>query len=194
MQIVYVDRDSYRNKHSTEFISALHRRFGDFYLLPEGGSNKAALQGCAEIVTDINTPFDVITVACGTGATLAGLATALKPEQHATGFSVLKGAEFLIRDVAEMLAENGLQTSSNWHIELDYHFGGYAKTTPGLFAFISQFKTDFGVALDAVYTGKMFYGLFDQISKGMFKRGTRIVAVHSGGLQGNAGFPELDGL
>ena len=194
MKIVYIDRDSYRNKHSSEFISALHRRFGDFYLLPEGGSNRAAVQGCAEIVTDINTPFDVITVACGTGATLAGLVTALKPEQHATGFAVLKGADFLNRDVAEMLAETACHTSANWHIEYGYHFGGYAKTTPALFTFIRQFKTDFGIALDAVYTGKMFYGLFDLISKGMFERGTRIVAVHSGGLQGNAGFTELDGL
>ena len=194
MRVVYVDRVTYRNKHSAEFINTLHQRFGDFYLLPEGGSNQAALQGCKEIVTDINTPFDVITVACGTGATLAGLVTALEPEQHATGFAVLKGADFLNRDVAEMLAESGCNRSANWHIELDYHFGGYAKTTPELFTFIRQFKTGFGIALDAVYTGKMFYGLFDLISKGMFDRGTRIVAVHSGGLQGNAGFPELDGL
>lgn len=194
MQLVYVDRESYRNKSSAQFIETLHQRFGDFYLLPEGGSNPAALKGCAEIVTDINTPFDVISVACGTGATLAGLITALNNEQHATGFAVLKGADFLKHDVANWLAACESQAAHNWHIELDYHFGGYAKTTPELFAFIRQFKTDFDIALDAVYTGKMFYGLFDCISKGVFERGTRIVAIHSGGLQGNAGFPELDTL
>ena len=194
MQLVFADRETYRNKSSVEFIDGLHERFDDFYLLPEGGSNQLAVKGCAEIVTDINESFDVISVACGTGATLAGLITALNTNQHATGFAVLKGAEFLNRDVAQLLAAGGNQAAHNWHIELDYHFGGYAKTSPELFGFIKQFKSDFDIELDAVYTGKMFYGLFDQISKGMFERGTRIVAVHSGGLQGNAGYPELDGL
>lgn len=191
MQLVYVDRKTYRNKTSTSFLDQLHERFGDFYLLPEGGSNQQALTGCAEIVTDIHAPFDVITVACGTGATLAGIATALKTEQHAIGFAVLKSADFLSKDVTKMLAECGYQQAHQWHIENSYHFGGYAKTSPELFAFIRKFKSDFGIELDAVYTGKMFYGLFDLISKGAFERGTRIVAVHTGGMQGNAGFPEL---
>lgn len=194
MQLVYIDRHSYRNKNTAEYIDTLHQRFGDFYLLPEGGSNATALKGCAEIVTDINMPFDVISVACGTGATLAGLVSALNNEQHAIGFAVLKGADFLRHDITDMLAACGRQTARNWLIELDYHFGGYAKTTPELFAFIRQFKTDFGITLDAVYTGKMFYGLFDRIGKGMFDKGTCIVAIHSGGLQGNAGFPQLDTL
>ncbi len=191
MQLEYVDRETYRNKTSTVFIEKLHERHGDFYLLPEGGSNRLALKGCAEIVTDIVTPFDIITVACGTGATLAGIVTALSTDQHAIGFAVLKGADFLNRDVCKMLVESGHQSSHNWHIECNYHFGGYAKTSPELFAFIRQFKSDFGIELDAVYTGKMFFGLFDLISKGTFDRGTRIVAIHTGGVQGNAGFPEL---
>ena len=191
MQLVYVDRETYRSKTSAVFIKALHERYGDFYLLPEGGSNQLALKGCAEIVTDIDTPFDIITVASGTGATLAGIATALNTDQHATGFAVLKGADFLSRDVAKMLAEFGQPSTHNWHIENSYHFGGYARTSPELFAFIKQFKSDFGFELDAVYTGKMFFGLFDLISKGAFERGTRIIAVHTGGVQGNAGFPEL---
>ena len=191
MQLVYVDRKTYRDKTSTAFLEQLHNRFGDFYLLPEGGSNQLALSGCAEIVTDIHVPFDVITVACGTGATLAGIVTALKVRQHAIGFSVLKGADFLSKDVTNMLTEYGRQSAHNWHMENSYHFGGYAKTSPELFAFIRKFKADFGIELDAVYTGKMFYGLFNLIGKGAFKRGTRIVAVHTGGIQGNAGFPEL---
>ncbi len=194
MQLVYVDRETYRSKTSAVFIKALHERYGDFYLLPEGGSNQLALKGCAEIVTDIDTPFDIITVASGTGATLAGIATALNTDQHAIGFAVLKGADFLSRDVAKMLAESGQPSTHNWHIENSYHFGGYAKTSPELFAFIKQFKSDFGIELDAVYTGKMLFGLFDLISKGTFDRGTRIVAVHTGGVQGNAGFPELTSL
>ena len=191
MQLEYVDRETYRNKSSAAFIKALHERYGDFYLLPEGGSNQLALKGCAEIVTDIDTPFHIITVAIGTGATLSGIATALNIDQHAIGFAVLKGADFLSRDVEKMLAESGQPSIHNWHIENGYHFGGYAKTSPDLFNFIRQFKSDFDIELDAVYTGKMFFGLFDLISKGTFDRGTRIIAVHTGGIQGNAGFPEL---
>jgi 1-aminocyclopropane-1-carboxylate deaminase len=191
MQLVYVDRKTYRDKTSTGFIEELHERYGDFYLLPEGGSNRLARKGCAEIVSEIRDAFDLVTVACGTGATLAGMITALSASQHAAGFAVLKGADFLLDDVAGMLAENGCCGRADWHIETGYHFGGYAKTAPELFSFIRRFKSDFGIELDAVYTGKMFYGLFDLIQKGVFERGTRIIAVHSGGLQGNAGFPEL---
>ena len=191
MQLVFVDRATYRSKTSASFLEPLRQRHGDFYLLPEGGSNPLALRGCAEIITDIAEPFDIITVACGTGATLAGITTALAAGQQAIGFAVLKDASFLNRDVSNMLADSGQADRDNWHIELGYHFGGYAKTSPGLFSFIREFKTEFDIELDAVYTGKMFYGLFDLIGKGSFKRGTRIIAVHTGGIQGNAGFPTL---
>lgn len=191
MRLIYVDRKTYREKTSAHFIDSLRERFGDFYLLPEGGSNLLAMQGCAEIVTEIHEPFDVITVASGTGATLAGLVTALSADQHAIGFAVLKGASFLIDELADMLGQSDSGDRKNWHIETGYHFGGYARTSPELLAFIRRFKTDYGITLDAVYTGKMFYGLFDLIHKGVFERGTRIIAVHSGGVQGNAGFPEL---
>lgn len=194
MQLEYVDRQTYRNKNSNEFINELHQRYGDFYLLPEGGSNQLALKGCAEIVDDINVPFDVIATACGTGATLAGIITALSPIQQAIGFAVLKGADFLDHEVATMLVNSGHGSAHNWHIEKNYHFGGYARSTAELFTFIRQFKSDFDIELDAVYTGKMFYGLFDLISNSRFARGTRIIAVHTGGLQGNAGYPELKSL
>jgi 1-aminocyclopropane-1-carboxylate deaminase/D-cysteine desulfhydrase-like pyridoxal-dependent ACC family enzyme len=191
MQLTFVDRITYRNRSSIAFIEQLQHRHGDFYLLPEGGSNDLALTGCAEIVTDIDAAFDIITVPSGTGATLAGIVSALNSGQHGVGFAVLKGADFLRRDVGTLLFERGLATAKNWRIENSYHFGGYARTTAALVAFIKQFKSDFGIELDAVYTGKMLFGLFDMISKGKFDRGTRIVAVHTGGVQGNAGFPEL---
>jgi 1-aminocyclopropane-1-carboxylate deaminase len=194
MQLEYVDRQTYRNKNSNEFINQLHQRYGDFYLLPEGGSNQLALKGCAEIVDDINIPFDVIATACGTGATLAGIITALSPSQQAIGFAVLKGADFLDKEISKMRVNSSHGSAHNWHIEKKYHFGGYARSTTELFTFIRQFKSDFDIELDAVYTGKMFYGLFDLISNNRFARGTRIIAVHTGGLQGNAGYPELKSL
>ena len=191
MQLAFVDRETYRNKTSAEFIQQLHTQHGDFYLVPEGGSNLLALKGCAEIVADIDSEFDVIACACGTGATLAGMITALKPEQQAIGFAVLKGANFLRTDVKRLLKDFGAGDRSNWHIETGYHFGGYAKVKPELFDFIVEFKRSQGITLDAIYTGKLFYGLYDLVKQGRFEKGSRVIAIHSGGLQGNAGFPEL---
>jgi 1-aminocyclopropane-1-carboxylate deaminase len=191
MRLEYIDRETYRHKTSPEFIEQLKQKYGRFYLLPEGGSNDLALRGCAEIITDIDEPFDVISVACGTGATLAGLASALDHEQRAIGYAVLKGADFLRRDVAAMLAATGSGGADKWRIETGYHFGGYARTQPALLDFIRWFNREFGIKLDAIYTGKMLYGLFDQINKGGFEKGSRIIAVHTGGLQGNAGFAGL---
>jgi 1-aminocyclopropane-1-carboxylate deaminase/D-cysteine desulfhydrase-like pyridoxal-dependent ACC family enzyme len=188
MRLEFIDRQRYRRKHEPAFIDALQQRFGDFYLLPEGGSNSLALKGCAEIVDGITTEFDLVAVACGTGATLAGIATALAPGQRAVGYAVLKNGGFLNRDVQQLLESVGCGRRDNWRIETGYAFGGYAKTRARLFSFMQQFRRDHHIMLDAVYTGKLFYGLFDQVRCGQFAAGTRIVAIHTGGLQGNAGF------
>jgi 1-aminocyclopropane-1-carboxylate deaminase/D-cysteine desulfhydrase-like pyridoxal-dependent ACC family enzyme len=190
MQLHYVSRSEYRKKHEAQYLQKLKQRFGEVYILPEGGSNALALKGCKEIVDEINReidrPFDVICCASGTGATLAGLVTALKPEQSAIGFSALKGGEFLNDEVRNFLSDRHQKT--NWHIETAWHFGGYAKVDDALIHFMRQFKSEYDFALDAVYTGKMFYGLFQLIENRTFRPGTSIVAVHSGGLQGNKGF------
>jgi len=190
MQLHYVSRAEYRKKHEPPFQQKLKQQFGDVYILPEGGSNTLALQGCKEIVEEINNeieqPFDIICCASGTGATLAGLVKALKPEQSAIGFSALKGGEFLHDEVKNFLGDQ--YPATNWRIETAYHFGGYAKIDDELIHFMRQFQDEYSFALDAVYTGKLFYGLFDLIKNKAFKPGTRIVAVHSGGLQGNKGF------
>lgn len=199
MQLHYVSRTEYRQKHENQYQQKLKQQFGNIYILPEGGSNKLALQGCKEMVDEIqreiSRPFDVICCACGTGATLAGIINALKPnsinQQHAVGFSALKGGDFLNQEVKTFLnTDQSISDSSikNWEIETRYHFGGYAKVNDELINFMRQFKTQYGFPLDAVYTGKMFYGLFKRIENKSFKPGTTIVAIHSGGLQGNKGF------
>ena len=188
MQLKYIDRVTYRNKTSQQYIDRLHKEFGQFYLLPEGGSNVLALKGCTEIIDEIDVPFDAICVACGTGATFAGLISGLSNQQQAIGFAVLKDAEFLSVDIMSLLTQAKITTRHTWQINTAYHFGGYAKTNRTLWDFIEMFEKDFGIELDAVYTGKMFYGLFDLIKKGYFAAGNRIVAVHTGGLQGNRGF------
>jgi len=185
MQLEYGSRSSYREKNQTEFIERLKEKFGRFYLLPEGGSNALALKGCAEIVNEFDQEFDYICSACGTGATLAGIISALRPHQKAIGFAALKGGDFLADEIKNFLQLADSPPVAEWLVNTDYHFGGYAKTTPELWRFIEQFKQDFDIPLDGVYTGKMFYGLFDLIQKGYFPEGSRIIAVHTGGLQGN---------
>jgi len=193
MQLDYVDRESYRNKTSNSCINQLHKKYGRFYLLPEGGSNVLALKGCAEIIDEIDTDFDVICVACGTGATLAGLVSNLSGKQQALGFVVLKDADFISTDIKLLLQQANINPACSWQVNTSYHFGGYAKTDQALWDFMARFKKDFDIELDAVYTGKMFYGLFDLINNGYFKPGTRIVAIHTGGLQGNKGFsPQMN--
>jgi 1-aminocyclopropane-1-carboxylate deaminase len=176
MTLTYVDRTQYRNKTEPAFIGRLQEEFGDFYLIPEGGGNKLGLQGCAEIPGEIDTPFDVLCCASGTGATLAGVACALRPGQRAIGFSALKGGTFLESDVADLQRDYGVVTD-NWSVETEFHFGGFARRTRVLDAFIDDFHGRHGVVLDWVYEGKMMYGVFELIRRGTFRTGTTLVAL-----------------
>jgi 1-aminocyclopropane-1-carboxylate deaminase len=83
------------------------------------------------------------------------------------------------------------RNQKNWSINLDYHFGGFAKTDQQLFSFMNDFEQTTGIQLEPIYTGKMFYGLFDLIRQGKFKKCHRIIAIHTGGLQGRNGFQQL---
>ena len=193
MQLHYINRTEYRHKAEAAYQNKIKQQFGDVYILPEGGSNSLALRGCAETVKEISNeiekPFDIICCASGTGATLAGLISAINPGQIAIGFSALKGGEFLNHEVETFLQREKTNSSTkNWRIETGFHFGGYAKINDALIQFMSEFQLQYGFALDAVYTGKMFYGLFELIKAKRFKPGTSIIAIHSGGLQGNKGF------
>ncbi|UMP04214.1 1-aminocyclopropane-1-carboxylate deaminase/D-cysteine desulfhydrase [Amycolatopsis sp. EV170708-02-1] len=180
MTLTYMDRETYRHKDESDVIGRLADEFGPFYLIPEGGSNALALPGCAELIEEITVDFDVICCACGTGGTLAGIASALRGDQRAIGFAVLKGAEFLVDNVRELQEKAFGHDSDNWSIELDYHFGGYAKTRPELKTFIADCERRFGLQLDWIYEAKMMYGLMDLVDRGHFKTGTSIVALIAG--------------
>lgn len=180
MRLAYLDRAAYRDKSGPAVISALHRRFGDFYLLPEGGSNAAAARGCAEIPDEIDQPFDVICCPCGTGGTLAGLAAGLRAGQRAIGFPVLKGGQFLTGRIAELQREAFGVTPGNWSVECDYHFGGYAKRTAGLDAFVADFAGRHRIRLNWIYTAKMMYGIYELASRAAFRAGSSVVAVITG--------------
>lgn len=180
MHLTYLDRTAYRVKHTAPIIDELRDRWGDFYLIPEGGSNEFAVRGCAELPAEIGVGFDVICTPVGTGGTLAGIAAGLAPHQRAVGFSVLRGAEFLDGQVEELQQRAYGRRLGRWTIVHSYHGGGYAKTTPELDQFIVDFRRRHGVPLDRIYTGKMMLGILAEAAAGAFTPGTRIVAVITG--------------
>ena len=194
MKLYYLDRGSYRKKNSTEIFDDLIKKFGDFYLLPEGGTNELAVKGCSEIITKINIDYDYICCPCGTGGTLAGLITGLRGEKIALGFAVLKGASFLKENVNSLLMSDNETPPENWDINLDYHFGGYAKFNKQLLEFMERFKAHTRIPIEPIYTGKMLFGIYDLIANGFFKQESRIVAIHTGGLQGLSGLQHKKGL
>ena len=178
MHLTYLDRTSYRAKASQE--ARLREEFGDSYLLPEGGSNAEAVRGCSELVAELQEPFDVIFCAVGTGGTMAGIASGLAENQQAIGVPVLKGAGYLEQEIAELQIQAFGRATSNWKLELDYHFGGYAKRTPELDHFTDDLEARHGFRPEWVYVAKMMYAIFDQVEQGAFPCNTTIVAVVTG--------------
>ncbi|MFC7588534.1 1-aminocyclopropane-1-carboxylate deaminase/D-cysteine desulfhydrase [Nonomuraea antimicrobica] len=174
MTLTYLDRAAYRRKHTEEVQARLRARWGDdVVILPEGGSNAAAVRGCAELPGEISEDYDVICCPVGTGGTLAGISAGLPEGRRALGFAVLKGAGFL-EEVARLQREAFGRTWPNWSINLDYHFGGYARSTPALDAFAERH------GVERIYVAKMLFGLLDLVRQGAFAPGTRIVAVITG--------------
>ena len=188
MKLHFISRTSYRNKNEQQFIENLKNKFGDFYLIPEGGSNSLAVKGCEEILMEDEREFDHICCACGTGATLAGIITNLNGIKKAWGFPVLKHGEFLKEDISRLIYDYNKRSYTNWDLITNYHFGGYAKYTFELISFINRFKKAHKIQLDPIYTGKLFFGIYDGIERGFFTSGEKILAIHTGGLQGIKGF------
>jgi 1-aminocyclopropane-1-carboxylate deaminase len=180
MRFKFISRQSYKEKDRTEFIVQLKKEYGDFYLIPEGGTNPLAIKGCEEILLEQDAEFDVICTCVGTGGTVAGLINASHQHQEVLGFSALKG-DFLKETISQITIKH------NWRLITEYHFGGYAKITSELVTFINDFKAKTGIPLDPIYTGKMLFGLFHMIKNDNFAKGTKILAVHTGGIQGIKG-------
>ncbi|SER04293.1 1-aminocyclopropane-1-carboxylate deaminase [Hyunsoonleella jejuensis] len=180
MRLKFVPRDVYREKTTSAFLEVLKKEFGNFYLIPEGGTNTLAIKGCEEILANDDKSFDFVCCAVGTGGTISGLINCSKPRQQVLGFPALKGS-FLHEDISKFVSK------TNWDLVTNYHFGGYAKINSKLVNFINAFKSEYDVQLDPVYTGKMMYGIFDLVQKGFFPSGSKILAIHTGGLQGIEG-------
>jgi len=184
MHLHFISRELYRNKSNQDFIAELKDTFGPCYILPEGGTNTFAVQGCSEILSGMENGYDHIFCPVGSGGTLAGIISTPGLTAKVTGIAVLKGDDLLTAAV------DALKTSENknWSIDFNYHLGGYAKYHQGLVDFIRRFYIDHNILLDPVYTGKMLWAVFDLISRHQIQQGARILAIHTGGTQGIAGW------
>lgn len=188
MHIDYISRSRYRQKDEPQFLELLATTLPQVFVIPEGGKGAPGVKGCAEILNEVSQPFDFVACAAGTGTTAAGLLSHKNPATLLV-YPALKGAPYMQRAIAEQWAalNPGRTIAKKWEVIEHYHFGGYGKVTPALIDFINYFYQRYSIRLDPVYTAKMLYGLLQDIDAGKFAPGTRILALHTGGLQGVVG-------
>lgn len=193
MELIFVDRLSFRN--GIEQLASDHDMAKEWMCIPEGGTDVLGIKGCQEILTESDKrEFNLVSVALGTGGTAAGILSTLRPEQSLMVFSVLKGL-CVSRTLRELLGDNIFSSMGEQLIAVEgYHFGGYAKINETLISFIRDFEESTGIFLDPVYTAKLFYGLFDLIDRREISEGSKILAIHTGGLQGRKGMEERLGI
>jgi 1-aminocyclopropane-1-carboxylate deaminase len=180
MELHYISREAYRKKNEASFFQNLKDQLGDFYLIPEGGTNELAVKGVKEFAQSLakEVEFDYLCLPVGTGGTIAGIVEGTDESKKILGFVSLKGVEFLEHEIRTYTEK------TNFKLLHDYHFGGYAKMTSSLIEFINQFEHDQNIPLDPVYASKMIFGVFDFIKKSFFKKNSTILILHTGGLQG----------
>ncbi len=187
MQLEFINRASYKEINEEKFLHQLTDMYGEHTLIPEGGFSVQGVNGAALIGDYFNSrQFTHVCCAVGTATTFAGLINAVKNETAVIGFSALKN----LHDINERLSKLKIDERKNYSFIEDYHFGGYAKKTPELISFMNLFYSNNKIPLDFVYTGKMMFGVYDLINKGYFPFSSRILCIHSGGLQGNGSLPE----
>lgn len=183
MILEFISRSQYREKNLPLPLNFLKKKFGDCYLIPEGGANFLGEKGCSEIPHFINMPYDYICTPIGTGTTFSAISSKVDEKIVSVGFTVVKNDLSLMK-----LFEPQPFSKKSIKVINNYHFGGFARVTDDLRTFKSDFESHTGITLDYIYTSKMMYGIFDLIAKGFFRENTTIVALHTGGLQGNIGF------
>ena len=183
MDLHFLSRKLYReSKFDNEVINKLKKKHEKIFIIPEGGFNNFGIKGCREIMNEVDENFDTICCSIGSGCTAVGLIQTLKDHQNFLGFSSFKNSKLL-----EDVISKNTSSKINWKINCDYNFGGFGKVNTDLIKFIDSFAQLYKIELDPVYTSKLFFGLFDMISKKKIKKESRILVIHTGGLQGLQG-------
>jgi len=189
MHLHFVSRSQYNERYEKLYWQKLRTEFGNVLIIPEGGANFLGMQGCAEIVNELPVSTDYIITASGTGTTAAGLLFNSQ-ETEVISVPVFKKGDFILNEISELLMYSGLSDEDMaeklkmLHLENRFHFGGYGKLTTELIDFMNEFYQSFGIPLDQVYTAKMAFAFFKKVKENYFKKGSTIVLLHTGGLQG----------
>ncbi len=193
MTLHFISRTDYREKNRPDTQQKLQFEFPLAYIIPEGGSNILAVQGFESLVSDIEIQcpdWTHLYTAVGTGGTLAGLVSFAKPDLNRTllGVAVLKNADYLVPLIEQWILQAAEHNSVNhWQLLTQYHTGGYAKKTAELLQKMSDFEMEFKIDLEPIYTAKMVAAFYDQLHKNLIKPGSKVVLLHTGGLQGRVG-------
>jgi len=180
MRLQVISRSEYRRIRESNDYSGLYQRFGHVWVIPEGGSNTEGIRGCGEIADLIPAEFNQVALAVGTGATLCGLRSVLPMDTRLLGVKVVEARQeqFIERRLGKQVTgQNGML------LQGDFVFGGYARPSPVLEEFLTRWYDQTGILSEPVYTGRLFYALVSLYCNGFFEKGSRVLAIHSGGLQ-----------
>lgn len=185
MQLHFITREEYRGKETAAHSRKMKALLGSFYSIPEGGTNALAIKGTEEILTDFDKKnYDIICVAAGTGGTAAGIINSASKHQKVIVFSALKGG-FMKAEIEKFTLR------TDFDVINETTFGGYAKSDDRLISYLNSRFRESGIPLEPIYTGKMMYGIEQMIESGVITGKTRILAVHTGGLQSIAGYNKM---
>lgn len=187
MRLRFIPREIFDNEQA--FVQQVQQEFPDHAFIPQGGQGAAGVKGAAEILRWLPNAVTYTHIACavGTGTMMAGILTAATPQQKIIGVSSLKIPNTTDNSFIHLLQH--YTPHPNFVLWYDYHFGGYAKKTPALLDFMNALYHEQALPTDFVYTGKLLYAVTDQITKDYFPPGSRLMVIHSGGLQGNRSLP-----
>ncbi|TSA49555.1 MAG: pyridoxal-phosphate dependent enzyme, partial [Sphingobacteriales bacterium] len=177
MKLHFVSREEYRRRGDAEYQYELQNKFGNHFIIPEGGGNELGVKGCMEIPKAIEEEFDFIFTPVGSGGTLAGLALSAPVKTKVIGIAILKGENYLEQSVKDLI---GRKHVSQWSINHHYRFGGYAKRNNVLIEFINKFKSVHDILLEPIYSGKLFFAVDDLIKNNYFSAESRILCLHTG--------------
>lgn len=186
MDLVFVDRQSYRQRQDPDWLAQFDAP--DTLIVPEGGSSPLAIPGVAELVSEVPFSPDLWVLPCASGGTLAGLIAGKRDREQILAIAVLKGGGFIADEVCRL--HPAAASISGWRIALDHHDGGYAKFSPALWQWVEDFSADTDLPLEPIYSGKAMWGLFRELAAGRIAPGSKIVFIHTGGMQGLAGLRE----
>jgi len=179
MELHFVSRTEYKLRNEPEYLTELSNRFNFPMIIPEGGSNDLGIKGCSEILGAGADNFDLVAVSCGTGSTISGIMQTAPPNCRILGFSALRDRG----STAQFVAKHTNDKATQWEIISDYSFGGFARSAPELDQFIKNFREVTSIRIEPVYTGKLFFGICDMVRRNALPEGSKILAIHTGGLQ-----------